>query len=327
MTTILCVDPDADASEETAQLLQSEATDAHVVRAASLSDAEAALAETAVDCVVTEYELPDGTGLDLAAHLRDVRPSAGCVLYTEAGRKALNTDETTETVTEYVAKDAPNAGEELWNLVEFTTAFQTQTPYPVPQDETDRLAALDAYDVDAAGLQTDVERITDLATHHLDVPLASVNMIKEHNQEFLACHGADWMPTAREDSICTYAIVEEGDVTVIEDVNEDPRFEENEVLDDLGIRSYAGADLTTSDELTIGTLCVYDDEPHEFTSDDQEFLSTLADVTVSILELHNEAERPEPDAGDATGEDIPTDRDSDCDDGDGATTDVDGGRT
>lgn len=118
--------------------------------------------------------------------------------------------------------------------------------------------------------------------------MTSVNLIREHSQQFLACHGADWTPTPREDSICTYAIVEDDDVTVVEDVKADPRFEHNESLDDMNIRSYAGADLTTPDGLTIGTLYAYDAEPRTFTDDDREYLSTLADVTVTVLDLHLE---------------------------------------
>ncbi|MFC4449702.1 GAF domain-containing protein [Halorussus aquaticus] len=301
MRTVLCVDPDDSARAETAELLRTEATDLRVLQAASLADAVRELNDEEVDCVVTEYELPDGTGLELAARARDVRPDIGCVLYTATDRAALDTDETTETVTEYVAKDGQNSGETLWNLVDFTSAFRPQTPYPMPQDEEERLDALDAYDVDAATLQTDVERITDLAAQYLDVPMASVNMIREHSQQFLVCHGADWTPTPREDSICTYAIVEDGDVTVIEDVKADPRFEHNESLDDMNIRSYAGADLTTSDGLTIGTLCAYDEEPRTFTDDDREYLSTLADVTVNVLDLHLEVAQLKEDRTDERG--------------------------
>ncbi|UPW02329.1 GAF domain-containing protein [Halorussus gelatinilyticus] len=133
-----------------------------------------------------------------------------------------------------------------------------------------------------------MERITDLAARHLDVPKASINLIKEHSQEFLVCHGADWTPTHREDSICTYAIVEDGPVAVVEDVKEDPRFADNESIDDLGIRSYVGADLTTAEGLPIGTLCAYDEKPRTFSADDREFLATLADVAMTVLGLHHE---------------------------------------
>ncbi|UPV73450.1 GAF domain-containing protein [Halorussus limi] len=303
--TIVCVDPDESAREETLAQLRDAGDAPTLVTAESLAAAEERVRDRDVDCVVTEHDLPDGTGLELAARVRDFRPSVGCVLYTAADREQLATDEFGDPVAEYVAKDAPNAAEQLRNVVAFTGSFRTQTAYPLPQNETDRLAALEAYELDPETLQDDVERITDLAARHLDVPMASVNLIKEHSQEFLVCHGANWTPTNREDSICTYAIVEDGPVAVVEDVKEDPRFAENRTLDDLGIRSYAGADLRTSDGLAIGTLCAYGEEPRTFSESDREFLATLADVTMTVLELHHEvtqlqrdpADLPERDAG------------------------------
>jgi GAF domain-containing protein len=287
--TVLYVDLDESRRAETVEQLAETAPESSPVPAASVEAAEELLRERAVDCVVTEYDLGDATGFDLAERVRELRPSAGCIVYTATDHETLATDDFETTVAEYVDRDEPNAYQQLWDTVEFTTTLRAQTAYPVPQDEQARLDALEAYDLDPEDLSAEVERITDLAAQHFDVPLASVNMIKEHSQEFLACHGADWTPTSREESICTYAIVEDGDVTVIEDVNDDPRFEHNEALDDLGIRFYAGADLTTTRGLTIGTLCIYDETLREFSADDREFLATLADVTIDLIELHHEA--------------------------------------
>ncbi|WP_128477905.1 GAF domain-containing protein [Halorussus pelagicus] len=285
---IIFVDPDESAREETLDRLRAAGDEPTLVAAESLSAAEKLLCERAADCVVTEHDLPDGTGLELATRVRDVRPSVACIVYTAADREELATDEFGDTVVEYVPKDAPNAADQLWNVVDFTASFRAQTAYPLPENETDRLAALDPYDLDPEALQDDVGKITDLAARHLDVPMSSISLIKEHSQEFLACHGADWTPIQREDSVCTYAIVEDDPVAVIEDVTEDPRFADNEELDDLGIRSYAGADLTTDNGLTVGTLCAYGKEPRTFSDDDREFLATLADVAMNILELHYE---------------------------------------
>lgn len=286
--TVLYVDPDESRREETLERLRAETEEGTLAWAASVEAAEEWVSENQVDCVVTEYDLDAGTGFDLAERLREVRPSLGCVLYTATDRDRLVTDDFEDMVAEYVDRDVPSAVQQLWNVVEFTSTLRAQTAYPVPQNEQERLTALDAYDFDPEVLEGDVSKITNLAAQHLGVPMASVNIIKEHSQEFLACHGADWTPTHREESICTYAIVTDEDVTVIEDVREDPRFEDNEELRDLGIRSYAGADLTTPGGLTIGTLCAYDEEPRTFSEDDQEFLRTLADVTLDLLELHHE---------------------------------------
>lgn len=264
------------------------ARDVTFVTAESVAAATETLAARDVDCVVTEYDLPDGNGLEVAERVRDEQPDAGCVLYTETDRTEIETEEAGGTVAEFVPKGFPDAAEELWRVVEFTVESAAQTAYPLPQDEAERLDALDAYELDPETLQPDVQRLTDLAARHFDAPQASVNLIEEHSQQFLACHSTDWTPTSREDSICTYTILDEGEVTVIEDVKADPRFADNQSLEELGIRSYAGANLTTEEGLSIGTLCVYDDEPRTFSADDRAFLGTLADVAMSVIDLRHE---------------------------------------
>lgn len=292
--TVLYVDRERSSREDALERLREHARSGEHARevtflaAESVADATETLADRDVDCVVTEYDLPDGTGLALAERVREVQPDAGCVLYTETDRAEIETDEAGGTVAEFVPKGFPDAAEELWRVVEFTVESAAQTAYPLPQNEAERLDALEAYELDPETLQPDVQRLTDLAAQHFDAPQASVNLIKEHSQQFLACHSTDWTPTSREDSICTYTILDEDEVTVIGDVKADPRFEDNESLDELGIRSYAGASLTTDEGLSIGTLCVYDDEPRTFSADDRTFLSTLADVAMSVIELRHE---------------------------------------
>lgn len=287
-TTILCADPDPEELAATAADLRRSLGDVEVVTAASLSTARELLRDRTVDCIVTEYEFPEGTGLDLTERVRDVEPDAGCFLYTTADPGVLRDDDHEATIVEYVNKEAPDAGEELTTLVDATVASRAQTSYPLPRDEDDRIAALEAYDFTGDDLRTTVEKMTDLAARHFDAPKASVNLVREHTQEYLACHGADWTPGEREDSICTYALVDDDPVTFVEDAREDPRFAENEELRRLDIRAYAGAALETARGLQIGTLCVYDDEPRSFTDDDAAFLGALADAVMDVIELHTE---------------------------------------
>lgn len=196
-------------------------------------------------------------------------------------------------VTEYVGKDSVFGTERLGRLVRTLLERRGQASYPVPQSESERLAALQAYDLDDPALRESLDRITDLAARHFDVETASINLIQEHSQDFLACHGAaeEWDSMEREDSICTFTILEDDGVMSVEDVRTDPRFESrSETLIRLGIRSYLGANLVTPQGLVIGPLCVYDDEPRSFSADDETYLRTLAETAMDLIELYAGAE-------------------------------------
>jgi GAF domain-containing protein len=287
---ILCVDGDADAREDTVETLRSELADLDpiVESVGTVTDAEAAL-QTVTDMIVTEYDLPDGTGFDIVSAAEEVCPDAGTILYTGTDPGTLDTTELRGTITEYVGKDSVFGSERLADLVRTTVESRAQGSYPVPQNETERLAALRSYDLDDEDLLASLDRITDLAATHFDVEQASINLITEHSQEFLTCYGdaEEWETMDREDSICTFTILADAGVMTVEDVTEDPRFQSRaESLLDLGIRSYMGANLIMSSGLVIGPLCIYDDEPRSFSPADLAYLKDLATLAVDLIECH-----------------------------------------
>ena len=59
------------------------------------------------------------------------------------------------------------------------------------------------------------------------------------------------------------------EVLVSEDVTEDPRFADDPLVLEKGIRFYAGAPLRTSSGLVIGALCIIDTRPREFPEPDR----------------------------------------------------------
>ncbi len=300
---ILCVDPDEDDRVETVDKLGSELAnqDLRFETAGSLADAETKLS-TDTAAIITEYELPDGTGFDLIGTAQTTCPDAGCILYTDIDPDTIDTTELRGSITEYVGKDSVFGTERLSQLLGTTIETRVQATYPVPQTETERLAALRSYDLDDPDLLSSLDRITDLAADHFDVDRASINIINEHSQDFLACYGdaQDWESMDREDSICTFTILEDDDVMAVADVTEDPRFEtRSETLLDMGIRAYMGANLITSNGLVIGPLCVYDDDPREFSAADEAYLRDLADVAMDLIELHSRLDSVAGDTGGA----------------------------
>jgi GAF domain-containing protein len=75
------------------------------------------------------------------------------------------------------------------------------------------------------------------------------------------------------------------DVMVVEDVREDARFSENEHLENLGIRSYAGANMTTPEGHVIGQVCLLDNVPRTYDADERARLEAFAETAMETLEL------------------------------------------
>lgn len=303
---ILVVDPQADTREETAETLRSGLIDLEVTveSAEGIRQARPILQERHLDCVVTEFDLPEGTGFDLVETIRNRSPDTATILYTTAAEATIDEARSDDTIVEFLSKSAPGAADLLLRIVRTTVNARSHVSYPLPQDEDARLAALESYDLSASGLTQALGRITNLATRHLEVSAASINVVGDHEQEFYACHGTaeGWTSTPREDAICTFTILSEDSVMVVEDVGEDPRFSDIKRLEELGIRAYIGADLTTEDGFTIGTLCAYDESPRSFTESEQAFMRTLGDVAMDLIEAYRTGRKGDPDSEGAGGD-------------------------
>jgi len=73
-------------------------------------------------------------------------------------------------------------------------------------------------------------------------------------------------------------------VLVSEDVTEDPRFADDPLVLEKGIRFYAGAPLRTRSGLVVGSLSVIDTQPRQFSETDRQRLQTMADELMVDLE-------------------------------------------
>ena len=280
---ILCIDSDKNDLTATREALEGPGFETRGATSA-VAAREAVRAADDINCLVTEYELPDGNGLELVREVRESGPDTACILYTDTAPEEMATDAFGEVIAEYVPKGRPNAADALANLVEHSLAFRTQTAYPMPENEDARLRALEQYADDTEALSDSLGRLTELATELFGVNSAAVGLVDDHGERFLSCYGASFDRLPREDTICTYTILEEG-VTVVEDTAEDPRFSDIEGLEDANIRFYAGAPVRTPTGLAIGVFCLHDDEPRTFDERQRELLSLLADEAMDQLEL------------------------------------------
>lgn len=144
--------------------------------------------------------------------------------------------------------------------------------------------ALRHYHVWDTASEASFDRITELASHVLDMPIAIINLIGADRQWFKSCVGVDAEGTSLDMSICTTTI-ETPEVLTIPDLHADDRFADNPfVQDDPKVQFYMGAPLITHDGHRLGTLCVMDRTPRHPTLHDEETLARLAQVVVDELE-------------------------------------------
>ncbi len=168
----------------------------------------------------------------------------------------------------------------------------TLMPMLRPNNEVERLAALQRYNILDTPPEAAFDRITTLASRLFDVSIALVSLVDE-SRTWVKSSSAFVLPDiTRDDTICSSAVLSD-DVLIVLDTQKDQRFALNPfVQGEPGVRFYAGAPLLTHDGFNIGMLCLLDYQPREnFSQDQQETLVALAAMVVDELELRLAAEK------------------------------------
>jgi len=160
---------------------------------------------------------------------------------------------------------------------------------PEPDNEAERLAALQALHILDTEPEERFDRIARLAADIYGTPIALVVFVDRHRVWFKAHIGYDGVEAARSTSFCAHAVAAD-QVLVVPDATADERFADNpHVTGPLAVRFYAGAPLhAPGTRLPIGTLCVLDHEPREFDAHDHSMLEQLARFVEAEFEITEE---------------------------------------
>jgi PAS domain S-box-containing protein len=156
---------------------------------------------------------------------------------------------------------------------------------PVPVDEPDRLRRLSRLGIREGQPHEVLDNLTALASTVLGVPIALVSLVEDDRQVFLSRFGLAEHGTGRSESFCGHAVVDNLPMSV-PDSHEDVRFAANPlVVGAVDVRAYLGVPLLGGlGQSAIGTLCVVDHEPRQWTREEQATLARIASLVEHYIE-------------------------------------------
>ena len=154
----------------------------------------------------------------------------------------------------------------------------------LPEDEEQRLAAVRSYHLIDTLPEKDFDNLTALAAMICDVPISLVTLL-DADRNFLKSHyGIPFNESPRDISFCGHAILDEGDLFIVEDAREDIRFVGNPFVHSMNAIFYAGAKLVNPEGYILGTLCVFDTKPRTLSNRQKKALVSLAYQVVNLFE-------------------------------------------
>lgn len=153
--------------------------------------------------------------------------------------------------------------------------------------ELAREVELRAYDILSAEDIPALEHIVDLAAAACGMTVSEINVVTSTDVVHVATTNRDHLTVPRAFSFCSTVIERDQDNVVVTDARQTPPFSTSPYVtgEKARIRSYASSRLTAPSGVTIGTLCVFDEEEREVTEEQLSTLRTLARLVMEVLEL------------------------------------------
>ncbi len=177
-----------------------------------------------------------------------------------------------------LSASAASAGASLKGRVNEPMEAALQEP-EFPADEAHRIEVLRALHILDTPPEERFDRITRVAQRLFDVPVALVSLVDADRQWFKSCQGLSASETPRSISFCGHAILS-SDTLVVANALDDPRFADNPLVTEAPhIRFYAGHPLKAADGSRLGTLCIIDYKPRNYSPG---MLASLADLAGSV---------------------------------------------
>lgn len=154
----------------------------------------------------------------------------------------------------------------------------TDPPFALPECTLLPAAPVEEFDQMAA-----------LTRRVIDAPTATVTLVDQQSQIFPGAAGLNELQTAlrsepRAFSFCQY-VVTWAEPLIVEDAREHPLLRDNPAIVQNNVIAYAGMPLRDLQDRVIGSLCVLDSRPRQWSAEQIETLRQLSIVCSAQLQL------------------------------------------
>lgn len=161
----------------------------------------------------------------------------------------------------------------------------------IPENEELRIKALTYYNLLNNLPDGYFNNLAQIIATTFDTPIALISIVKEDLVFFKGNAGMEnVIEVDRGESICSLAILNP-EPTVFKDALNEPCLLSNpNVVGDFGLRFYAGAPISTKEGLNLGTVCIIDKYPREFSKNEKEMLIKFAENAMQEIEWRKEVQ-------------------------------------
>ncbi|NLV15404.1 response regulator [Haloarcula argentinensis] len=285
---VLHIDDEPDFLDVASELLAQQSDQLNLITAVSAAEGLDRLATRSVDCIISDYRMPEKDGIELLKAVRKEYPDLPFILFTGEGSEAVASDAIAAGATDYLRKGHGTERYELLaNRIE-NAVEQYRTNQRAAELERVRalVSSIDQALIRAGSLSEIKTRVCEIISDSEPYRFA---WIGERDSETDRIEPQTWagVEDAYLDTIVVTAdnsrtgqgpagtAVRERRIATVQNIQDDPGFEiwREEALD-RGYRSTAAVPLEYNNTL-YGLLCVYSSRPFAFAEGEQALLGEL----------------------------------------------------
>jgi len=296
---ILHVDDDPSFRDMTAKFLRQGTDRFEIIEAGGATEAREQLHESAVgiDCIVSDYALPDMTGVELLETVREEHPDLPFVLFTGRGSEAVARDALRAGATDYLQKQSGTEQYDLLSNRIRNAVEQSRTDQRVVDLERIRalvgnvnralVRAASAKDIETTVCELFSESdpyvtacIAGVDTETMQIEPRTWAGAEQEYFEHLEMSVSDDAPGRKAPGGRAY---HDREVAVSQDIRNDPQYEHwRDAALERGFESLAVVPLEYEDTL-YGLLAIFASRTHAFDESEQQLLAELGDDIAHAL--------------------------------------------
>lgn len=136
-------------------------------------------------------------------------------------------------------------------------------------------------------------RLTELASKAVGAPVSLLSMVADSYQFFKSDYGLGepWhtaQQTPLTHSFCQYVVTSDAPL-IVTDARQEPLLKDNLAIPDLDVISYMGMPVTLANGKRLGSFCVIDSVPREWTVTEISIVRLISAIIISEIELRARA--------------------------------------
>ena len=160
---------------------------------------------------------------------------------------------------------------------------------PRPITEAERLETIKRVGIISRAIPHSVRGVLNELSRELDVENCLLTVVGRHLHHVKAFTGVNTGVVGRDHAFCAYTILQD-DVTIVEDADKDPRFQDNPfVASPPHFKFYAGAPLSSTHGHKLGAVCLLDMKPRPFPSAARKRLADAAQIISRRLGFYDDS--------------------------------------